>query len=307
MFFTNEEIIELCSADGGSKKVSSAESAYQFCESIAKRHYENFPVGSVVVPKRLRKHFYAVYAYSRLADDIADEFAKDDQNKEQAVAFLESLAKNAESSFENHSGNPIFMALSLTMKQLNIPAQPFQYLTIAFIRDINFTQPDTIEDLFDYCKYSANPVGEIVLRLYNQYNEKNSVLSDKICTALQLANFWQDLSCDISANRFYIPKNVLNNHNIELNDLIERKKSVKLQHALTDLYNLTYDLFKQGQKLIGSVDGFRLKLELNLIQNGGLKILSKVVRLGNDILTERPRLGKSDIFSVLIKSLFSKG
>lgn len=302
MFFKTDEILDLLKPDGGKLKVASSDEAFDYCRRIAKRHYENFPVGSLVVPRKLRKHFYSVYAYSRLADDIADEFAEINDQKQLAIEMLEKLAENASNRFDNHDGNPIFFALSETMKELGLPPKPFINLTVAFVRDINFRRAESIDDLFNYCYYSANPVGEIVLRLFGEYNAENAKLSDKICTALQFANFWQDISVDMQKNRIYLP--VKNFPNIELNDLLQNKKNIILHDDLNVLYNLTYQLFNEGKQLIKKVKSNRLKFELKMIVGGGLKILSKVNRLEVDIVSTRPTLNKNDIVGIFLKSLF---
>lgn len=294
----------LLQLDGGKFKVSTAKEAFEFCKNVANRHYENFPVGSIAIPRKVRKHFFSVYAYSRFADDIADEFASDDSKKNLAIEMLEQLAKYAAEKFNSQCGNPIFMALGETMKLLNLPAKPFINLTVAFIKDINFARAETIEDLYDYCQYSANPVGEIVLRLYGEYNEENAALSDKICTALQLVNFWQDISVDKHKGRIYLPKKIF--PKIELNDLLQNKKSSILQDDLTIIYNLTYNLFAEGKLLANKVKSKRLMLELKMVVAGGLKILSKVNRLGTDIISKKPIISKIDVAGIFLKALFRK-
>ncbi len=307
MFFDAKDIIELTHYDGGTLRLKTLEESYQYCESIAKRHYENFPVGSILIPKSVRKYFYSIYAYSRLTDDIADEFARCVENKEKGVEMLAFLAESANSKYKDFQGNPILWALSDTIVQLNLPSKPFQDLTIAFINDINFKQSNDMNELLDYCKYSANPVGELVLRLFNEYDEEKKEHSDCVCTALQLVNFWQDLSVDIPNGRIYIPKSLQKKHNILEIDLQKTKNFSKLHKCIEELYELTFDFFIQGERLVELVESKRLKWELKLIIGGGKKILSKVVRLKENIFVERPTLAKYDILSIFLKSLFFKG
>jgi len=307
MFFGSKEIIDLTQKDGGKSRVATLEASYAYCEKIAKRHYENFPVGSIFIPKHIRKHFYSIYAYSRLTDDIADEFAQIEGNKSKGCELLSFIAESANNKYIDFQGNPIFWSLSDTMKLLDLPAKPFQDLTIAFINDINFKQSEDINELLEYCKYSASPVGELVLRLFDEYNDENKYHSDSICTALQLVNFWQDLSLDLPKGRIYIPKSLQKKHSISEIDLHNLKNFSNLQKCIEELYELTLNLFNQGEKLSSLVKSRRLSMELRLIIEGGKKILYKVVRHRESIFVERPVLSKFDMLSILIKSLFHKG
>ncbi len=304
MFFKENEMRELSSNAPEALMVVSLDEAYAFCEKTAKRHYENFPVGSLAVPKSVRHHFYAVYAFARLGDEIADEYSFS-VGTEAALLLLENLTASAEENFVRHGGNPIFWALSCTMSELNIPREPLISLLHAFKMDVNFCQPGTWADLYFYCQHSANPIGELVLRIFGEYDAEKAIYSDKICTGLQMANFWQDLSLDLACNRLYIPKNLLEVNNISSKDLLNKRKNIKLQRVLNDLYQETYLLLSEGTVLINKVEHRRLALELKLIIAGGLKILSKTIRLRERILVERPRLRRTDMIAIFFKSIFS--
>lgn len=307
MLLEPKDIEEILKPDGGKFKVDSVESAFIFCKKIALKHYENFPVGSVIIPKSLRKHFFSVYAYSRLADDIADEYLHE-FGKSKAIAGLELFEKYLldDNYAIAQAGNPVFIALAATRKEKNLPAEPFQKLLKAFLQDINFVQAETISDSLSYCQNSANPVGEIVLRLFDLYNSKTAPLSDNICTALQLANFWQDISVDRTNGREFIPKSYLSKYGLRIDNLFSSENSIKLYKCLSELYDYTYELFDNGAELVDYIDNFRLKLEIVLTINGGLKILQKTKRLNVNILEKRPKLNIIDIINIMIKSIFFK-
>lgn len=287
--------------DGGKFKVDSIDEAYEFCKGIALGHYENFPVGSILIPKKFRKYFFSVYAFSRLADDIADEI--DNSRKEFKLSLLNKFHLLTENTVIE--GNPVFMALQDTMAKRNIPAITLQKLLVAFKMDADFTQPDTYDDLLDYCTYSANPVGEIVLRIFDLYNDTTAPLSDNICTGLQLANFWQDISTDSKTGRIYIPKTVLDKYGIDTNVIINKKNNIKLNDCLKEIYDYTNKFFILGYGLVSYLKYFRLKYEIVATIEGGKRILKKTGSLKSEILYNRPELTKQDILIILIKSLKS--
>lgn len=293
-------IMDLTQADGGRFGIQSLDDAYSFCEKIAKSHYENFPVGSLLIPKKIRKHFYAIYAFSRVADDLGDELtAKGASFQLKALNKFEDLLVNSNVST---NCNPIFVALHNTMLEKNIPIAPLSKLLKAFRMDVEFSQPATMHDIENYCQYSANPVGELVLRLFDEYNNRNSILSDKICTGLQLANFWQDISRDIRISRYYYPQQLLDKYNISKDNLLLNKNSINLHSFLTELYNLTESYFLEGRELIELLANWRLRLEIKTIVGGGELILKKLKSLGTNVLATRPTLSKTDIFKIFFGS-----
>jgi phytoene/squalene synthetase len=202
MLIKAEELSNLTLKDGGIFKVHSIDKAYDFCKKIATGHYENFPVGSFLIPNQFRKYFYSVYAFSRIADDIADDISI--EKKDYKIKLLNDY-KNLITT-ENIDGNPIFIALHDTMIKREIPPEPLQKLIKAFIMDSEFEQPNDFDDVLYYCEHSANPIGEMVLRIFGLYNHETTPLSDNICTGLQLANFWQDISTDKKMEEFTFPK-----------------------------------------------------------------------------------------------------
>jgi len=298
-----QDLCELTQKSGGKFKVQSLVESYKFCESIATSHYENFPVGSILIPKKLRKYFFSVYAFARIADDIADEL-KDDISKR--LNALDNLKLMLEDRYflENTTGNPILLALHDTMKEKSIPVEPFQKLLVAFKKDILFTQAQNYSDLKEYSSYSANPIGELVLRIFNNYSEESAKYSDKICTGLQLINFWQDLSRDLTNNRCYLPLEILNKYNLTKENLHLKENSTNLINCLGEIYKYTSILILDGRKLIKLINNFRLKLEIKATLAGGEIILKRTMALKEKILVERPALSKKDYWSIIIKSLF---
>ncbi len=279
------------------------EKAYAFCKKVALEHYENFPVGSWLVPKDSRRFFYSIYAFARLADDLADEVELNFSSDER-IQYLnklgECLSILQDSEYIN---NPIFLALKDTIERKELPLLPFQKLLEAFKMDVNFVQPNDFEDLERYCSYSANPIGELVLRLFNEYNEKSAKFSDMICTGLQLANFWQDLSRDLPIGRVYIPKVVLDNVKLSTEDLLLMRKRENIEICLKELIEKTRWYFLNGWQILIYISDSRLKFELNAIIFAGLRILKKESKLGIKILQKRPKLNGIDFARIFFKAL----
>lgn len=286
-------LTELCKIDGGLFTVSTIDEAFNFCEKIAKGHYENFPVSSILIPKKIRKHFYSVYAFSRIADDIGDELSLI-CSKEECSLALDNYEKCLTSVCLNkvQTTNPIFKALENTITQFNIPISPFKKLITAFKSDVNFEQYNNIEELLAYCDNSANPVGEIILRLFDEANTENLHYSNCICSALQLINFWQDISIDLKRGRCYIPISILGNK-YEYNSIekffIEKGNS-EIDKILQNIYQLTTDKMNEGKKLLKNIRNFRLRLELNAIVFGGETIFNKIKKQEKNIFIKRPKL-----------------
>jgi len=299
MKLSENDIVELLTENGGKFRTNNLDDAYNFCKKVALGHYENFPVASVAIPSTIRKHFYSIYAYCRIADDLGDVVGT--RNKDLGINLLNFLADSANKKFQSNSFNPLFLALSNTVNELNLPGEPFVKLTAAFKKDINFSQPESIEELLDYCQYSANPVGELVLRLFGEYNQATKVYSDCICTGLQLVNFLQDMSVDIEIGRIYIPNNLI--PNITIDDFTKDKNKFILFNSLNKLYLLIYNLFKEGEKILKLVHSKRLRFELAMIISGGTIILEKVVRLKSDILFHRPKLNGKDKIKIILNAI----
>lgn len=289
--------------DGGRFAVSNTEEADAFCKSLALGSYENFPVGSLLIPKKIRPHFYAVYAYCRIADDLGDEYPGNPEERINALAKFEALLDVDYSG--NIETNPIFRALSRTIKQCNIPIRTLKNLLEAFRSDVRFEPRERYEELLQYCKYSANPVGEAVLRIFDNYGEQTAKHSDMICTALQLANFWQDVSRDKEIGRCYIPRECFpqGTDKKELSHL-ELLEDAYRQNLLGDIIEelciRAEKMFSEGRKLIPMLDSFRLRREISAVIAGGEIICRKTRDIGNDIYKVRPEVSKFEILRKLI-------
>lgn len=297
-----EAEIKLSHATGTGFDTDDLAEAYEFCKSIALGHYENFPVGSILIKSSLRKHFFAVYSFSRVADDLADEtsaaITPDERTK--ALNRFEALLSSPSSV-----RNPIFLALRDTMNRFAIPREPFSRLVEAFRRDVDFRQAETWDGTIDYCRHSANPVGEIVLRLFGAYSETTAPLSDAICTGLQLVNFWQDFSRDLPNNRFYIPLEILRKHGVTNETLMIDANAPIQELIVNEICEFSRDFFDRGKALVGHLNDFRLRMEIAATIMGGQAILKKVYSSGKSVFSSRPSIGRLEMAGILLRSLCS--
>lgn len=300
---TKEDIFELLKPDGGKYCVKDLSEAYSFCRKITESHYENFPVGSLLIPKNQRKYFFSVYTFSRLADDIADELIEESsQSRIKALNRLSGIIK-IDYDISQDKYNPLVLALQDTIKQKKLPFEPFEKLIKAFIMDSKFTQPVTIEDNLNYCRYSANPVGELVLRIFDNFNSETAAFSDAVCTGLQLVNFWQDISVDRIKGRIYLPLEQLKKYKLDEFSLFDDAQNNNLDACLKESYEYTENLFIFGVGLIKLIENKRLKFELALTLESGLRILEKVRMTGTEIIRARPELTKKDLLIILKRTL----
>jgi squalene synthase HpnC len=305
MKFSTQKILSITKPGGGEFSVTNPDDAFLFCRNLALGHYENFPVGSVLIPKSNRPHFFSVYAFSRIADDIADEDY--DFSKDQKLNFLDSLEDILHSidQFKSGKGNPVFVALYETIKEKKLPSEPFVKLLNAFRQDIRFIHPRNHEDNLKYCQNSANPVGELILRIFDNYTIDSANFSDDICTGLQLANFWQDFSRDLEAGRCYVPKDLLQKYNLSIEDLEKGEQAEVLNELVQELVEYTRTFLLRGKSLLKLLRSPRLKVEISLTIQGGLLILNKTEKLGAESFTIRPKINKVDIFRLLMNSIIN--
>ncbi len=301
MEFNKEILSDLYRADGGNYIIGSLTEGYDFCKKIALGHYENFPVGSALIPRNEQPHIYAIYAFARLADDVADENHIGD--KSEKINYLNKMADYVVYPAAKIKGHPIFIPLRNTMTAKSIPSELPLRLLEAFRRDVNFVQPETIDDIYEYCHYSANPVGEMLLRIFDVADESNIELSDEICTALQMVNFWQDISVDFKSERVYIPRKLLDKAGLNCKNFISSENSDSLYSCLRELYEITEEKFARGKKLIPRLRPYRLKLEIAATVEGGLTILKKCRELKGDIARIRPHINKFEMLTILLKAL----
>ncbi|HAY32633.1 MAG TPA: squalene synthase HpnC [Ignavibacteria bacterium] len=285
------------------------DSAFEFCRSLAKSHYENFPVGSVLIPKDKRKYVYCIYAFARYADDIADSSGYDEVTKLQKLDTLESeldRSVNENKTDLNSDTGKIFLALSETIRNLNIPVSEFKKLLSAFKQDSVYREYKSFEELLDYSDRSANPIGHLVLNVFGygkNENEKLFSLSDKICTALQLINFWQDVSVDLKMNRIYIPADIMNEFGYDIVKLKNKTEDESFRKVIKNLTDKTENLFDEGIDISGMLKG-RLKFEIKATVNGGRKILSKIREINYNVLSTRVTLSKTDKLKIITDSFF---
>jgi phytoene synthase len=277
--------------------------AYAFCQQMAESHYENFPVGSLLVPNRLRKHVYSIYAFARTADDFADEgYESGEVTGTERLAALDDWQQKLERCFSGEADHPVFIALAATVKELNLPVKLFSDLLSAFRQDVVKTRYANFDEVLDYCTRSANPVGRLILLLFGYRDERLHQLSDHICTALQLANFWQDVSVDIAKDRIYLPQDDMAKFGVTVEDLRETRFSPNFAELLKFQVDRTWQLFNLGRELPELVSG-RLKYELRLTWFGGTNILRQIEALGYDTLGQRPTNSTFDKLRLLARTL----
>jgi hydroxysqualene synthase len=282
-------------------KYWSAEDGFRYCEMIARSHYENFPVASRFVSKEIRKYVWTIYAFARIADDYADEpgftLAERIDNLNQWEQYLE----------ECYNGNPthrVFAALAETVERFQLPHELFQNLLAAFRADITVNRYETYQDVTAYCRNSANPIGRLLLLLLNYRSETMMHLSDSICTALQLTNFWQDVSVDMQKNRIYLPLEDMEEFGYSEDELFEQRVNDHFRNLMAFQIQRTAELFVEGKPLL-TIVGQDLSMELKLTWNGGTRILQKIHEQNYDVLTKRPALSKMDKLGLLFRSFLS--
>jgi squalene synthase HpnC len=272
--------------------------AQSYTRWLATHHYENFHVVSFLLPKSLHQDFYNVYAYCRWADDLGDEIG----DRARSLELLEWWRGELEAMYQGDARHPVFVALEDTVRRRRIPRQPFADLIRAFVQDQTVTRYRDWDDLFDYCRFSANPVGRLVLYLCGYSDDARQRLADATCTALQLANFWQDIRVDLRKDRVYIPLAVIERHGATLDDLFALRPTPAFREAMREAVERARALFLEGLPLAGMVNR-RLSLDLDLFSRGGLKVLEKIERQGYDVLAVRPSISKAERVRLLVASL----
>jgi squalene synthase HpnC len=275
--------------------------ARAWCKQLAESHYENFHVASWFLPRDLRPHFYSIYAYCRVSDDLGDEVG----DSAQALALLDLWGRELDACYEGRARHPVFVALAETIRECFIPKEPFADLLVAFRQDQVVTRYQTIEDVLAYCRYSANPVGRLVLYACGEAIEENLRLSDFTCTALQLANFWQDVREDYRRGRIYIPKNDMEVFRVSEEQIAESVATPEFRGLMRCEVDHARSLFEQGLPLIGRVHR-ELALDLDLFSRGGLEILRAIERQGYDVLSSRPAISKRRKLALMLRAVSGK-
>jgi len=274
------------------------EVAQRYTRWLATHHYENFNVVSWLLPKALHQHFYNVYAYCRWADDLGDEVP----DAVRALELLDWWEGELDACYRGKPSHPVFVALRETIVAKDIPKQPFADLLKAFRQDQTVKRYPNWDAVLRYCVYSANPVGRLVLYLCGYRDEQRQLLSDATCTALQLANFWQDVSRDLEIGRIYIPLDAAAAQGLSESDIVERRFDERYVHLMKDLIARTRLLFAEGKPLAKMVDG-RLSVDLEMFTRGGLAVLDAIEAMGYDTLHHRPAVSKVKQAALLGRTL----
>lgn len=315
------------------------EQASQYTRRLAKEHYENFSVVSWFLPKRLRDDFRHVYAFCRWADDLGDEVG----DPARSVELLDWWRREIDACYADEPRHPVFVALHHTIRRHDIPRKPFDDLIDAFIQDQTVTRYDTWEQVLDYCTRSADPVGRLVLYVCGYRDEPRQRLSDATCTALQLANFWQDVHRDIiERDRVYIPSDVASRHGLDIATMVAAVKAahhnpmghpgngrqsqnhtrlaccgsgvtsagLRAVHdgataTIKELVGRTWPLFTRGRALWPTVSR-DIRVDLQLFTAGGESILRMIQRQGYDTLSRRPSLSRGAKLALMLRAAVGK-
>ena len=283
----------------------NVEEAFAYCASVTDAHYENFPVASLFLPEEKRPYIQSIYAFARHADDFADE---EKRPKEERLVLLDQWEKQLRLCYEENTPeltHPVFIALRETVAKLSIPIESLQNLLTAFKMDVTKNRFSDFDDVLHYCRHSADPVGRLVLMIFGYRDEKLFQLSDYICTALQLANFWQDIAIDFKKNRIYIPQSDLRKFGYTEADLQKGIVDERFQALIQFEIERTRKLFYEGAELPNLVDR-DLRLELKLVWFGGMKILRKIERVHFDVFCRRPTINVGNKLMILLNALFRK-
>jgi squalene synthase HpnC len=274
------------------------EESLEYTRSLATGHYENFHVVSALLPKHLHQDFYNVYSFCRWADDLGDEIG----DEQESLRLLAWWREQLDAVYAGKATHPVFVALRESIERHRLPSPLFEDLIHAFVQDQTVHSYADWSELFEYCRCSANPVGRLVLRLCGYADERRDSLSDSTCTALQLANFWQDIAVDLRKGRIYLPLNVMSRHGYSPKELRALCFTPEFRNAMREAVDVARALFQAGLPLIKTVDK-RLAFDLDLFSRGGLKILDKIERQDYDVLTHRPAVSKVERVVLLGSSL----
>jgi squalene synthase HpnC/squalene synthase HpnD len=279
----------------------SVADAERYTRRLATGHYENFNVVSWLLPKRLHQHFYNLYAYCRWADDLGDEVS----DPQRALELLNWWEEELRACYAGKPRHPVFIALAGTIRACDIPMGTFADLLVAFRQDQTVKRYATWDDIIGYCRYSANPVGRLVLYLCGYRDAERQRLSDATCTALQLANFWQDVSRDLKIGRIYIPMDALRAHELNFEDIEAQRFSEKYASLMRDLVARTRELFAEGMPLASNVAP-DLRVDIEMFSRGGMAVLDAIERAGYNTLEKRPSIGKGTQAMLLGRALVGR-
>ena len=294
-------------------RVHDREAAFRYCEGLARSHYENFTVGSLLIPKQTRRYVHAIYAYCRWVDDLGDESAAGlSESLAQAgwnppsasnlestsdlgaakLDLLDAWQSDLEACYDGEPCHPVMVALQDTVRRFDIPREPFLKLIEANRMEQRMDRYPTYRDLAHYCDHSANPVGRLFLYLFGYRDEERQRLSDLTCTALQLANFWQDVARDYAIGRIYIPLEDMERFSYTEDQLGRGVVNDELRRLMAFEVDRARGMFEEGFKLVDTLDG-RIRLDVALFTAGGTAVLGAIERQGYDVLSRRPSLSRT--------------
>jgi squalene synthase HpnC len=283
------------------ERAPTLDEARTYCRRLAESHYENFHVASWFLPKRLRPHFHSIYAYCRISDDLGDEVG----NKEQSLALLALWGAELDACYRGEARHPVFVALTETIQACDIPKEPFADLLVAFRQDQTVTRFADMQQVLAYCRYSANPVGRLVLYACGYRDAERFALSDLTCSALQLANFWQDVCVDYQKDRIYLPEDDMARFGVDEQVIAGGRTTPQFRDLMQYELEYTRKMFLDGMPLIAMVDR-ELAVDLELFSRGGLEILRAIERQNYDVLRARPVISKTRKVGLLLRALSGK-
>jgi squalene synthase HpnC len=283
------------------QRAPSMDEAREYCARLARSHYENFSVASWFLPAPLRQHFFNVYAYCRISDDLGDEVG----DPTASLQLLDQWETELNACYDGSPRHPVFVALAETVRTFEIPKQEFADLLTAFRQDQTVTRYQAFNDLLGYCRYSANPVGHLVLYLCGYKDRERQLLSDYTCTALQLANFWQDLSADYAKGRIYLPLEDLRRFGVSEAVIRHDENTEPFCALLKFEVERAREWFAQGLPLIGKVNR-ELAIDLELFSRGGQEILNAIERQNYAVLGRRPSISKTRKLALVARAALGK-
>jgi squalene synthase HpnC len=279
----------------------SLKEAQEYCRALARTHYENFSVATWFLPKHLRQDFLNVYAYCRISDDLGDEVG----DAAAALVLLDEWQAQLDACYEGHPRHPVFVALADTVKKFDIPKHEFSDLLIAFRQDQSVTRFETFDDVLAYCRFSANPVGHLVLYLCGYHDSGRQQLSDYTCTALQLANFWQDVSVDYAKGRIYLPLEDLRRYSVTEEDLAQERNTPAFCEMMSFEVERARQWFDRGLPLVSKVDR-ELAVDIELFSRGGQEILNAIEHQRFAVLGRRPAISKTRKLALVARAALGK-
>lgn len=271
--------------------------AEEYCRQLARSHYENFSVATWFLPSHLKQHFFNVYAYCRISDDLGDEVG----DPAASLRLLDEWESELNECYEGRPRHPVFVALAGTVRKFEIPKQEFADLLTAFRQDQTTSRYPTFSDLLGYCRNSANPVGHLVLYLCSYRDVERQQLSDYTCTALQLANFWQDVSVDFAKGRIYLPLEDLRRFGVSEVEIQDSKNTAAFREMMRFEVTRAREWFAQGLPLVQKVNG-KLAIDIELFSRGGMEILNAIERQDCAVLDRRPVISKARKLALVVQA-----